>query len=233
MSDKMTNLISNMNKTLEETNEKSIDRVVEVAVDKISENGKNFYELSDIDILAENIKQVGQTSPIHITKDYVIVSGHRRFNAIKKLNQDKINCIFVDFKTELDEELFLISANSQRRKTKEDRDTEINNLKEIYKKLKEEDENFSGNINKMVAQDLGVSESTVKRASDVEVSNEPSSKPKVPKDIKLMMNLRKSIEQLVEYDEEKKVLDYDFYKFISVAKTLNLLDKNIGGWDQN
>lgn len=49
-----------------------------------------------VDYVAESIKQFGFKVPIIIDKDNVIVAGHTRYKAAKKLNLDTIPCIVAD-----------------------------------------------------------------------------------------------------------------------------------------
>jgi len=67
--------------------------------------------------LLEDIKEKGILSPIVITKDYIIISGHRRWLIAKTLKMEKVLCEIKDFGTDLDAELALISYNKTRIKT--------------------------------------------------------------------------------------------------------------------
>ena len=67
--------------------------------------------------LLEDIKEKGLLSPIVITKDYIIISGHRRWLIAKTLKMEKVLCEIKDFGTDLDAELALISYNKTRIKT--------------------------------------------------------------------------------------------------------------------
>ena len=90
---------------------------------------KNFYTLSDLDSLVENIELVGLQQPLLVRADpenpgyYIIVSGHRRRAAIRKLVDEgredlrKIPCIVeAGQESAAMQELRLIFANSSTRK---------------------------------------------------------------------------------------------------------------------
>lgn len=139
------------------------NKVVLVPIESITENDSNFYTTDDIDKLAEAIELSGLRHPISITSDKKIISGHRRFLAFKALNKTEIPCIIEEFENEMLEEIALITANSQRKKSSEDVKKEIDRLTELYKELQKSGRKFSGGIRKQVAEDLGLSLRTVDR----------------------------------------------------------------------
>lgn len=87
------------------------------------------------EFLLEDIKEKGILSPIVITKDYIIISGHRRWLIAKSLKMEKVLCEVKDFGTDLDAELALISYNKTRIKTYEQEMMEIDEEKKLRKKM--------------------------------------------------------------------------------------------------
>jgi len=65
------------------------EQIEYIDIDKIIPDPENFYELSDIDALAENISLFGLRQPLRVREQpdssYMIVSGHRRYTALKKI----------------------------------------------------------------------------------------------------------------------------------------------------
>lgn len=53
-----------------------------------------------VDYVAESIKQFGFKVPIVVDKDNVIVAGHTRYKAAKKLGINVVPCIIADDLTE-------------------------------------------------------------------------------------------------------------------------------------
>lgn len=53
-----------------------------------------------VQYVAESIKQFGFKVPIVIDKDNVIVAGHTRYKACKRLGIDKVPCVIADDLTE-------------------------------------------------------------------------------------------------------------------------------------
>ena len=89
-----------------------------VRITDIKPHPKNseIYDLSNIDDLVESIKEVGLLQPLIINKYNQILSGHRRFESIKRLGWKEVN---VEVK-EVEEEkidLFLVHFNKQRVKS--------------------------------------------------------------------------------------------------------------------
>ena len=76
-----------------------------------------YGEGENVADLAESISQHGLLSPIVIKPDGVILSGHRRFAAVKELGWDEVECIEHTPTDEVDEEVYVIEANRSRQKT--------------------------------------------------------------------------------------------------------------------
>lgn len=76
--------------------------VKNVSVKDIRPYDKNAkkHDKTQIDNVAESIKQYGFVQPIVIDKDGVIVIGHCRFAAAKKLGMKEVPCVCVDELTE-------------------------------------------------------------------------------------------------------------------------------------
>jgi len=98
--------------------------------------------------LLESIKLKGLLEPIVIKDDGIIISGHRRWAALKKLGMDA-NCRTITFDNELDEKECLIEFNRQRKKTsrqcmKESEELEI--IEREKAKLRQIEGGRNGNI---------------------------------------------------------------------------------------
>lgn len=76
-------------------NNDSINSYKRVSVDKLTENEGNVYPVDDIKSLADSIESFGLLQPLLVKRDpgnkkYIIIAGHRRFNAIKYLIEQQI-----------------------------------------------------------------------------------------------------------------------------------------------
>mgnify|MGYP000040164359 FL=1 len=90
-------------------------------------NNKNFYNVTAIEDLAQNIKENGLMHNIEVLdisnsekREFRILSGERRYQAIKYLREtgikfDTIPCKVIKGLNEIDEEIHLIKGNSDTR----------------------------------------------------------------------------------------------------------------------
>lgn len=103
------------------------DNIKMLDVTEILPNKDNFYALSDIEYLAEDIERQDLKSNLVVVKDedsgkYLLISGHRRLEAIKLLISDrrrtstKVPCYVERSKSEAENQLDLIMLNKTQRK---------------------------------------------------------------------------------------------------------------------
>lgn len=142
---------------------------------RIQADKRNFYALDGVKELAANIQFVGLQQPIRLRPDdklggmYRIVSGHRRFAAIKLLAKDepqrweRIPCIVEHVQVEgevaeLLQELRLIYGNSDTRKmSSADISKQAERVEMLLYQLKEAGVEFPGKMRDHVAQACKVS----------------------------------------------------------------------------
>lgn len=86
--------------------------IIEVNINEIKEyeNNPRHNELA-IEPVANSIENFGFKVPIIIDKDYVIVAGHTRVLAAKKLGLEKVPCIIADDLTEEQIKAFRLADN--------------------------------------------------------------------------------------------------------------------------
>jgi len=93
-----------------------------------------IYGDSFDDDLYQSIKKHGITSPVIVTLDFTIISGHRRWNVCKALKHEVIPVQEIE-ETDPDKLVeILIASNVQREKTKEQKAREVKVLKAIEDK---------------------------------------------------------------------------------------------------
>ena len=119
------------------------------------------------DDLLEDIKKNGLLEPLVVNSDNTIISGHRRFVVLQKLEMKKVQCRVIDYD---DEDLMLISYNKQRVKSKEEKDREILFVRDYVVKppkmgrpTKNTQEKPKGSVRKQISEITGQSESSVQR----------------------------------------------------------------------
>ena len=72
-------------------------QIVEKKITEIKQYEKNPRKNdSSVDAVASSISQFGFKNPIVIDKDNVIVCGHTRYKAAKKLGLEKVPCVVAD-----------------------------------------------------------------------------------------------------------------------------------------
>lgn len=94
-----------------------VGNVCKVAIEDlqvIGFNPKARTTKGNIKSLKNSITRVGQLIPIVVTKDFVIVDGHRRYTAMKELGFDKIDVIFRGDDANEAPDLFVEINNNQR-----------------------------------------------------------------------------------------------------------------------
>ncbi|MCK9577035.1 MAG: ParB N-terminal domain-containing protein [Clostridia bacterium] len=89
-------------------------------------------ELVDKDLM-ESLKRNGQIESVIIKEDKTIVSGHRRWLALKTMGIDKVRCEVRSFTDITEEQEVLIECNRQRKKTASQIYNEVKVLEKIEK----------------------------------------------------------------------------------------------------
>lgn len=153
-----------------------------IQVDKIIPNPENFYELTNIEDLAESIKEFGVMQNLEVVeveedgeKMYRLITGHRRLEAVKLLiSQGKeiktIPCTVERNLTKDEEKLRLIKSNSDTRElTQEEKRRQVEMLNVIYKvKAEKKGEKINKKeLKEIVANNTGISAKQVERYNTI------------------------------------------------------------------
>ena len=153
------------------------ERIEYIGLDKLHDDPNNFYSLDGIAELAENIEFAGLQQPVRVRRDaehsgeYIIVSGHRRTAAMRRIVEDgnkafeTVPCIVeADGGSEALRELRLIYANSDtRRMSSADISKQAERVEALLYQLKEEGVEFPGRMRDHVAEACKVSKSKLSR----------------------------------------------------------------------
>ncbi|MBN1074765.1 ParB/RepB/Spo0J family partition protein [Clostridium botulinum] len=184
----------------------------ELDIDSLVPSKNNFYGIREIEELAASIKENGLMHNL-VVRDigggtYEIISGERRYTALKKLGYEKVPCQIREI-NDLDAELMLIHANlEQRELTAIEKMEGIKRLKAIYNQKRAKGEKLNGKTRDLIGKDLGLSGVQVGRYQKVDKDLIPELKDKLDKeDITLtqahtLSSLTKE-EQRVIHDEIK------------------------------
>lgn len=154
-------------------------RLQDIPIDKIYSNDKNFYPLTDIEQLANEIKLCGLMENLTVVKehcergDYRLVSGERRWRALTYLvehGEDKfknVSAKVTRFDNQNEEELYLIVANSYRTKDSATKMNEVKRMQELLQSAKENGTSINGydmqqeSIRSVMSKLLGMSETKI------------------------------------------------------------------------
>mgnify|MGYP002636336633 FL=1 len=92
---------------------------MKIPVSKVTTHPLNetIYDLSNIDDLVTSITRVGLLSPVVVNQRYQLISGHRRIEAVRRLEWDEIEVEIVETESEDEEKSLLVHYNKQRVKT--------------------------------------------------------------------------------------------------------------------
>lgn len=142
------------------------EQIEYIKLDLIDGDDKNFYELSEVDALANNIATIGLQQPLrvrpHPMEDgrYMVVSGHRRRTALQLLAQEdptrweEVACIVDrDTVSPAMQQLRLIFGNANTRKmSSSDLSEQAAQVEKLLYQLKEDGYEFPGRMRDHVAQ---------------------------------------------------------------------------------
>lgn len=155
------------------------EQIAYIRLDLIDSDPNNFYQLSGIDDLADNIATCGLQQPIRVRAQsgegkqgrYIIVSGHRRRAALELLAKgdparwEEIPCIVEhDAVSPSLQQLRLIYANANTRvMTGAELGEQAAQVEKLLYQLKEEGYEFPGRMRDHVAQAVNASKSKLAR----------------------------------------------------------------------
>lgn len=150
-------------------------------------SSSNFYGIREIEELAESIKENGLMHNLVTRKKddgtYEIISGERRYRALKSLGYEKIPCQVKENLSDLDAELMLIQANAEQRElTPSEKMEGIKRLETIYKQKRNNGEKLQGKTRDLIGKDLGLSGVQVGRYKKVDKDLIPELKEKLDKE---------------------------------------------------
>ena len=173
LSQGMLNQVSQNVKKANEIEAKNNFNVQYIDIKDIERNKKNFYEIENVDELAEDIKMNGLNHNLVVRKldngKYELISGERRYTALTQLVEQGneifalVPCKVIEA-NDIDSEIILIQANAQTRELTEiEKLEQVKRLTELYKTKKKNGEKVPGKIREIIANDLKLSPTQVGR----------------------------------------------------------------------
>lgn len=156
-----------------------IDNMQMIEFSEIKLNKDNFYTLSELELLADDIERQGLKHNLVVSKDsagsgYWLISGHRRYCAVKllieqnRLTSTLIPCYVDGERTQAEARLNLIMLNATQRKyTDAETMAEYEMLKQTIQQLEDEGKPVKGRIRELIATTLNVSPAQVGKIENI------------------------------------------------------------------
>lgn len=144
-------------------------KLIDIPLDQIDFNPDNtsIFNMGEIEHLAKTIQEEGYNDPILVYKKddgrYEILSGHRRYEAMKLLNENTIPANITDeMPSDIKRDLILLSSNIANRKL-----APLDTARAIkkYQSILDKDPTFKGNKKAATAEYFGITQSNVQRYS--------------------------------------------------------------------
>lgn len=159
----------------------------ELDINSLVPSENNFYGIREVQELVASIKENGLMHNLVVRKrqndTYEIISGERRYRALKSLGYKKIPCQVKENLSDLDAEIMLIQANSEQRElTPTEKMEGIKRLEAIYKQKRRNGEKLEGKTRDLIGKDLGLSGVQVGRYQKVDKDLIEPLKEKLDKD---------------------------------------------------
>tara|TARA_R110002073_G_scaffold285184_1_gene449578 strand:+ start:1647 stop:2228 length:582 start_codon:yes stop_codon:yes gene_type:complete len=113
----------------------SADKIQQKSVDALIpyDRNPNIHPDSQINRLANSIREWGWTVPIIIDESDMVIAGHGRLFAAKKLEMDSVPCIVVEGWTEVQKKAYVIADNKLSEESEWDDSLYFSELRSIDK----------------------------------------------------------------------------------------------------
>lgn len=156
-----------------------LDNMQMIDFSEIKLNKDNFYSLSEIELLADDIERQGLKHNLVVSKDsggsgYWLISGHRRYSAVKllieqnRLTSTLVPCYVDGERSQAEARLNLIMLNATQRKyTDAETMAEYEMLKQTIRQLEDEGKHVKGRVREIIASTLQVSPAQVGKIENI------------------------------------------------------------------
>lgn len=157
------------------------DSIKMIPIGKLRDNPENFYDISDLDTLVEDIDRQGLKTPLYVVAsdnnedEYTVISGHRRKAAVQQLinngkyGTDKLPCYIGAKKNETEDMLDLIMLNATARViTDSETVKQYEKLEKIFKQLEAEGKKTQGRMRDKIAAAMNVSSAQVGKIENIQ-----------------------------------------------------------------
>lgn len=222
-----------------------LDNMQMIDFSEIKLNKDNFYSLSEIELLADDIERQGLKHNLVVSKDsggsgYWLISGHRRYSAVKllieqnRLTSTLVPCYVDGERSQAEARLNLIMLNATQRKyTNAETMAEYEMLKQTIQQLEDEGKHVKGRVREIIASTLQVSPAQVGKIENIR-NNAISEVDEAVKSGEMSISTANEIAKLApekqqEIIAEKPKITHKEVKDIQKSeKSEKIVDKKIG-----
>ena len=210
-----------------------VDSIKMIDISEISASSDNFYEMSGLELLADDIEREGLKHNLVVSKKenengYWLKSGHRRLAALKMLIKEgrrtstKVPCYVDGEKSRADAFLDLIMLNATQRKyTDAEIMSEYEQLSKTLKELESEGKGLGGRMRENIAKILNISNGQVGKLDNIKHNAAPEVKQAVENG-KMSISTANEVAKLAP-EKQKEVVEKK--PSISSAEAKKMQDK--------
>ena len=146
--------------------------IVQIPLEKIDPNEKNFFTVDDVQDLAESIQINGILQPLNVVRAgerYRIIAGHRRFKAAGIAGLKEVPAIILPDMSEAKEWVALIQTNTTARELSySEKMKAVKQTAAIIIQLKEEGVKLPGRMRDILSEQLEISKTELARMSVID-----------------------------------------------------------------
>lgn len=153
------------------------DYIKMLPIEQLHDNANNFYDVSELEILADDIDRQGLKTPLYVVPaedGYTIISGHRRKAAVQllidagKYTSGKLPCYIGKEKSNVEMTLDLIMLNATARIISDaDMMKQYQELESCYKQLEADGKKIGGRMREKIAAAMQVSPAQVGKIENI------------------------------------------------------------------
>ena len=203
----------------------------EIPIDKIIPSDKNQYGIREIEELAASIELTGLSHNlvVRVKEDgtFELISGERRFNALKMLGWTSAPCKVEKQKNDVLAELQLILSNSTSRElTDYEKTYQAGRLKELLLELKKSGHKIPGKLRDRVAEIMNVSPTQVAIMESINKNLIPDFKEEF-KDGKIGISVAYDLSTLPTEEQEQTVYEFKSSGIEAVKSVKKKSSKNV------
>lgn len=154
------------------------DYIKMLPIEQLHDNANNFYDVSELEILADDIDRQGLKTPLYVVPTaedgYTIISGHRRKAAVQllidagKYTSGKLPCYIGKEKSNVEMTLDLIMLNATARIISDaDMMKQYQELESCYKQLEADGKKIGGRMREKIAAAMQVSPAQVGKIENI------------------------------------------------------------------